>query len=189
MHRPQLPLEHFPILQSELVVQWPHVPREHLPLPSQSELVVQPPHLPLEHLPILQSELVVQWPHVPCEHLPLPLQSELVVQWPHSPWEHLPLPAQSELVLHVASAGADSRSSSVIDGSSCVRSPANAGTAGAVAAIGLGSPPHAHSHTARTSTAGFIVRSYHRKSPSLLISPTRRLSSITLTACGCSYSL
>jgi len=38
---PHLPLEQRPILQSELVLQWPQVPLEHLPLPLQSELVLQ----------------------------------------------------------------------------------------------------------------------------------------------------
>jgi hypothetical protein len=36
----------------------------------QSELVLQPPHLPLEHEPVLQSELVLQWLQVPLEQVP-----------------------------------------------------------------------------------------------------------------------
>jgi len=52
--------EQLPTLQSELVLQWPQVPFEHVPLPLQSELVLQPPHLPFEQLPVAQSELVLQ---------------------------------------------------------------------------------------------------------------------------------
>jgi len=79
------------------------VPLEHVPLPLQSELVLQPPHLPFEHEPVLQSELVLQWLHVPPEQVPWPLQSELVLQWPHVPLEHVPKPAQSDVVLHSGS--------------------------------------------------------------------------------------
>jgi len=61
------------MLQSELELQLPQTPLEHLPLPLQSELLLQPPHLPPEHLPVLQSELELQLPHLPPEHLPWPL--------------------------------------------------------------------------------------------------------------------
>ena len=93
---PHVPLEHVPTPQSELVLQWPHVPLEHVPLPLQSDVVLQPPHIPLEHVPVLQSELVLQWLHVPLEQFPWPWQSELVLQWPHEPLEQLPKPPQSE---------------------------------------------------------------------------------------------
>jgi hypothetical protein len=46
------------------------VPLEHVPLPLQSELLLQPPHEPFEHVPVLQSELELQWLHVPLEHVP-----------------------------------------------------------------------------------------------------------------------
>ena len=72
------------------MLQWPQRPFEHVPLPLQSELVLQPPHVPLEQLPVLQSELVLQWLHVPLPQLPWPWQSELVLQWPHCPLEHVP---------------------------------------------------------------------------------------------------
>jgi hypothetical protein len=59
---PQRPFEHVPVLQSEVVLQWLHVPSAHVPWP-------------------LQSELVVQWPHAPAEQVPLPAQSEVVLQY------------------------------------------------------------------------------------------------------------
>ncbi len=72
------------------MLQCPHVPLEHVPLPLQSELVLQPPHMPPLQLPVMQSELVEQWLHVPLEHVPWPWQSEDVLQWPHCPPEHVP---------------------------------------------------------------------------------------------------
>jgi hypothetical protein len=42
-HAPELlqrPLEHVPPLQSEFVLQWPHVLFEHVPKPAQSEFVL-----------------------------------------------------------------------------------------------------------------------------------------------------
>jgi hypothetical protein len=161
-HAPALlhrPLEHVPPLQSELVLQWPHVLLEHVPT-LQSEFVLQPPHVPFEQPPVLQSEFVLQWLHVPLEQLPWPLQSELVLQWPHEPLEQLPKPPQSEFVLQYGSATGASRTAA---GESAlitsVWSAAITGVAIAWMCEGWSPAPQAANRT--SSARCFIPPSYH----------------------------
>ncbi len=124
-------------------------------MPRQSELVLQPPQRPLEHVPVLQSELVLHAPQRPPEHVPWPLQSDVVLHEPHLPLEHLPNPAQSELVLHSASARG-ARSSSIVNvGSISTRSPANVGT-GVGLTTSLESPPQAATTTANARIRRFM---------------------------------
>jgi hypothetical protein len=158
---PHVLLEHVPTLQSEFELQWPQLPLEHVPLPLQSEFVLQPPHVPFEHPPVLQSEFVLQWLHVPLEQLPWPLQSELVLQWPHEPLEQLPKPPQSEFVLQYGSATGASRTAA---GESAVItiswSAAMTGVAIVWRCEGWSPAPHAANRT--RSARCFMRRSYHR---------------------------